>query len=92
MEKQHVVITVLGGNRPGVLAGIARIIADANVNIEDISQRLLQDLFALMVITDFAGANCTFEDFQTRMQKAGEDLKVKIFIQHEDVFKFMHRL
>ncbi|MFZ2958856.1 MAG: ACT domain-containing protein [Candidatus Ozemobacteraceae bacterium] len=92
MEKQHVVITVLGANKPGILAGITRIIADADVNVEDVSQRIMKDLFALMMVTDFTSANCTFEEFQTRMQKGAEEMRVKIIIQHEDVFKFMHRL
>jgi ACT domain-containing protein len=90
--KQKVIITVLGANRPGILAGITRSIADAQVSVEDVSQKIMQDLFALMMITDFSTANCSFEDFQTRMQKTAEELKVKIIAQHEDVFKFMHRL
>lgn len=91
-ERERVVITVLGANRPGILAGVAKIIADANVNIEDISQKIMQDLFALMIIADFSKANCNFEEFQARLQKGAEELKVKILVQHEDVFKFMHRV
>ncbi|MBF0544572.1 MAG: ACT domain-containing protein [Candidatus Riflebacteria bacterium] len=92
MANEHVVITVLGANRPGILAGITRAIADSNVNVEDVSQRILKDLFALMMIVDLDGANCSFEDFQSGLLKIGEALKVKIIVQHEDVFKFMHRL
>ena len=91
-NKERVIITVLGANRPGILAGITSTIADANVNVEDVSQKIMIDLFVLMMVTDFAGANCSFEDFQAIMQKTGDALKVKIVIQHEDVFKFMHRL
>jgi len=91
-DKEHVVITVLGANRPGILAGITRVIADANVNVLDVSQRIMQDMFALMMVTDLTGASCTFDEFQARMLKTGEELKVKIIVQHEDVFKYMHRL
>lgn len=91
-QKEQVVITVLGANKPGILAGITRAIADANVNVEDVSQKIMQDLFALMMMTDFSMANCSFETFQTRMQEVADQLKVKIFIQHEDVFRFQHRL
>ncbi|RCK78899.1 MAG: hypothetical protein OZSIB_1049 [Candidatus Ozemobacter sibiricus] len=90
--RERVVITVLGANRPGILAGVTRIIADANVNVDDISQKIMQDLFALMIVTDFSQANCTFEEFQTRLQKGADEMKVRIFAQHEDVFKFMHRV
>lgn len=91
-RKEQVVITVLGANRPGILAGITRAIADSNVNVEDVSQKIMQDLFALMMMTDFAAANCSFEDFQGRMKQAGEQLQVKIIVQHEDVFRYQHRL
>ncbi len=91
-QKEQVVITVLGANKPGILAGITRAIADANVNVEDVSQKIMQDLFALMMMTDFSQANCSFETFQSRMQEVADQLKVRIFIQHEDVFRFQHRL
>lgn len=91
-QKEQVVITVLGANKPGILAGITRAIADSNVNVEDVSQKIMQDLFALMMMTDFSNANCHFEEFQRRMDKVADQLKVKIFIQHEDVFRFQHRL
>ena len=90
--QERVVISVLGMNKPGILAGITRAIADSNVNIDDVTQSILQDLFALIMITDFTNANCQFEEFQSRMAKAAESLKVKILVQHEDVFKFMHRV
>lgn len=91
-NKERVVITVLGANKPGILAGITQAIADSNVNVEDVSQKIMQNLFALMMMTDFSSANCSYEEFQSRLQSTAERLKVKIFIQHEDVFKFMHRL
>ena len=91
-NKEQVVITVLGANKPGILAGITRTIADSNVNVEDVSQKIMQDLFALMMMTDFSAANCSFEEFQNRMQTMGDQLQVKVFIQHEDVFRYQHRL
>jgi len=91
-NKEQVVITVLGANKPGILAGITRTIADSNVNVEDVSQKIMQDLFALMMMTDFSTANCSFEEFQNRMQAMADQLRVKVFIQHEDVFRYQHRL
>lgn len=90
--KERVVVTVMGINKPGILAGITKAIADSDVSIEDVSQKIMQDYFALMMITDLSTSNCSFEEFQNRMQKAAEKLKVKTFIQHEDVFRFQHRL
>lgn len=92
MENDKVVVTVMGINKPGILAGITKAIADSNVSIEDVSQKIMQGYFALMMITDLSTSNCGFEEFQTRMQEAAEKLQVKTFIQHEDVFKFQHRI
>ena len=92
MNEEKVVITVLGLNKPGILAGITKAIADSNVSIEDVSQKIMQGYFALMMITDLSSANCNFEEFQNRMQHAADKLDVKTFIQHEEVFKVQHRL
>ena len=92
MNEEKVVITVMGLNKPGILAGITKAIADSNVSIEDVSQKIMQGYFALMMITELSTANCNFEEFQNRMQKAADKLDVKIFIQHEEVFKVQHRL
>lgn len=92
MNEEKVVITVLGLNKPGILAGITKAIADSNVSIEDVSQKIMQGYFALMMITDLSSANCNFEEFQNRMQQAADKLDVKTFIQHEEVFKVQHRL
>ena len=91
-KKEQVVVTVMGLNKPGILAGITKAIADSNVSIEDVSQKIMQGYFALMMITDLSTANCSFEEFQNRMQEAAERLQVKTFIQHEEVFKFQHRI
>ncbi len=90
--KEKVVVTVIGLNRPGILAGITKAIADSNISIEDVSQKIMQEYFTLMMITDLSTSNCGFEEYQNRMNEAAEKLQVKIFIQHEDVFRFQHRL
>ncbi len=91
-QKEQVVISVLGANTPGILAGVTRAIAESNVNVEDVSQKVMGEHFALMMMTDFSTANCHFEEFESRMQKAADELRVKVFVQHEDVFRFQHRL
>lgn len=91
-QKEQVVVTVMGLNKPGILAGITKAIADSNVSIEDVSQKIMQGYFVLMMITDLSTANCNFEEFQNRMTEASEKLQVKSFIQHEEVFKFQHRI
>ena len=90
--KEKVVVTVIGLNKPGILAGITKAIADSNISIEDVSQKIIQEYFTLMMITDLSTSNCGFEEYQNRMKEAAEKLQVKIFIQHEDVFRFQHRL
>ena len=82
----------MGANHPGILAGVTRVLAEANVSIDDVSQKIVQEFFALMIVVDFSTANCKLEDFQTRLQKVADEIKIKIVAQHENVFTFMHRL
>lgn len=91
-NRECVIVTVLGENQPGILAEITRVVASANGNIEDVTQRILHGLFALMMVVDVSRANCRFDEFQARLVQAGEALKAKVIVQHENVFQFMHRL
>lgn len=92
-EKEHAVVTVTGRDRVGIVAAVSKILADYNVNIIDISQTILQeDIFAMMVMVDLAKATVDLSVLGEALKTAGEGLGVKIMIQHEDIFRFMHRI
>jgi ACT domain-containing protein len=92
-EKVHAVVTVTGRDRVGIVAAVSKILADYNVNIIDISQTILQeDIFAMMVMVDIAKASVDLLVLEDALKTTGESLGVKIMIQHEDIFRYMHRI
>ena len=91
-SSSRVVITVLGKNRPGIVAGVTRVLSDANVDIRDITQSIIEDIFTMTLIADASAAALDFTGLQERLVAAGEGLGVTVELQREDVFQFMYRL
>jgi ACT domain-containing protein len=91
-DKEHVVVTVMGQDRIGIVAGISKVLAESNANIIDISQTLLQDIFAMILLVDIAPAQMDLPALEERLKAAGESLGVKVMVQHEDIFRYMHRI
>jgi ACT domain-containing protein len=93
MEKTtRVVVTVIGRDRMGIIAGVSGVLAEAGVNIVDISQTLMQDLFTMIMMVDIGRASISFEELQKRLATRGEELGMRIQAQREDVFSYMHRI
>ncbi len=91
-EPNRAVVTVLGHDKVGIIAGVSGVLASVNVNILDISQTVLQGLFVMVMIVDLAGCRVDFATLRKMLEEKGEELELKINIQHEDVFRFMHRI
>ena len=88
----RVVITVLGKNRPGIGAGVTIILSEANVDIRDITQSIIEDIFTMTLLADVSSATLDFTQLQEELVSAGETLGVTVEMQREDVFQFMYRL
>ena len=86
------VITVLGKNRPGIVAGITRVLSEANVDIRDITQSIIEDIFTMTLMADITDANRDFTALQDALDTEASDLGVEVKMQRQDVFNFMYRL
>lgn len=86
------VVTVLGSDKVGIVAGVSNVLAENNVNIDDISQTILDDLFAMIMLVSFTELSSPMDVLQKRLEACGEQIDVRITIQHEDLFRFMHRI
>ena len=90
---EKVVVTVLGKDRVGIVAEVSGILYRHNVNILDINQKILgEEIFAMIMLVDIALCTVSFVDLQEKLSAKGEELGLKIMTQHEDIFKFMHRI
>ena len=92
MSSSRFVITVIGLDRVGIVAGISRVMAEHNVNIADIRQTIMDDLFTMFMLAEVKTVDFALSAFQEAMSAVGTGLGVQVIVQHEDVFRFMHRL
>ncbi len=87
------IVTIIGLDRVGIIAGVAHALADANVNILDISQSVMrEEFFTMIMMVDLNTSKLPFEEISARLKKKGEALAVQVEIQREDIFKAMHRV
>ncbi len=90
MEKT--IITVVGKDTVGIIAKVCTYLANNRINIEDISQTILQGYFNMMMIVDTSKSTKPFGDVVEELDQIGGEIGVKIRCQHEDIFNKMHRI
>ena len=90
MKKERAVITVIGEDHPGIIAAVTTVCAELGINIEDLSQTVVQGLLTMTLIVDITGKD--LRELQRRLAKVAEEQRVKIIAQHEDIFRYMHRV
>ena len=86
------IITVTGRDTVGIIAKVCNYLAENHVNIEDISQTILQGYFNMMMIVDASQSHKPFGEIVEELDQIGEEIGVKIRCQHEDIFNKMHRI
>lgn len=86
------ILTVLGKDKAGIIAAVSTILAQNNVNIEDISQTVMQGYFTMIMLVNLENSAISFGKLQELASKKGEEIGVKIMLQHEDIFNSMHRV
>lgn len=88
-----VVVTVMGSDRTGIVSGVSTKLSELSINIIDISQTIFEnEIFAMIMLTEIKDNKRSIEEIQNEFKILEEKLKVKIFVQHEDIFKAMHRI
>ena len=92
IKGNRIIISVIGPDRVGIIAGVANVLADNEINILDISQTTLQEFLAMVLIADMKESVIDLDTLKEELNTKGEELGVRINAQHEDVFNFMHRL
>ena len=86
------VITVTGKDSVGIIAKVAERCSSAGANILDISQSVLQDYFAMIMLADVSAINCPFAEFVDGMTALGKENGLCITTMHEDIFNAMHHI
>lgn len=92
MEKELLFITVMGRDRKGIVARISNFLYKRDINIEDISQKIMEGYFVMAMLVDIRDTKSKLEKIVSGLEKVGEEMQLKIQVQHEDIFKAMHRV
>jgi len=87
-----VVISVMGKDRTGIIALVSGLLYRENVNILDITQTILQDLFTMVMLVDISGSALNFEGLQNELAKLSGELGMEIRAQRSDLFDAMNKV
>lgn len=86
------VITVIGKDTVGILAKVSGICSNYNANIIDVTQTVMQDLFAMIMLTEIGQMSSDFTAFKNELKALGESQNLSIHVMHEDLFNSMHKI
>jgi len=86
------VVTVGGKDRTGIIARVSGYLAEKQINILDISQTIMQDIFTMIMLVDTEASNITADILAADLKAVGEELGTQINVQHEGLFSAMHRI
>ena len=81
------VVTVVGKDKTGIIARVSGLFYEKNINILDISQKLMQNLFTMIALVDLSGSELGMEKLTRELEKVGTELNVAIRVLPEDMFK-----
>lgn len=84
------VVTVVGKDKAGIIAKISGVLYANNVNILDISQTIMQDLFTMIMLVDMPSS--TVKDMTAKLDVAAAEIGVSVHLQNEALFSSMHRI
>jgi ACT domain-containing protein len=87
-----VIITALGADSHGLLAKVATTVAEMNANIDDVSQTVANGMFTMIMFVSFDETETTMGELKKALDETGERIGLQISVQHENIFRFMHRI
>lgn len=90
--ENKVVITVVGKDRIGIIAAVTSCLADHQVNIEDITQKILGEYFTMILVGDTSHCPASLTELHQDLIQKGEEIGVIIYMQHASIFRAMHRI
>lgn len=86
------VITVIGKDMVGILAGVSTICAENNANVTEVTQSILQDLFAMIMLVDISNTSVELAELREKLVSYGDEKGLSVHVMHEDIFNSMHRI
>jgi len=88
----RVILTSFGINHPGIIFNITKLLSEFECDIRDLSQKILDEFYTMIMIIDISNSPKELKQIQEELNKIADNLRIKIYLQHEDVFRYMHRI
>ncbi|MDX2129606.1 MAG: ACT domain-containing protein [Chloroherpetonaceae bacterium] len=88
----RMIVTAFGKNSPGIVSVITTELAKYQCDLQDVSQKIMQDLFTLIMLVDISKSTTDFQTLKKNLNEKGAAIGVQVFVQHEDIFRAMHRV
>lgn len=92
MDQHKAVITVVGNDSIGIIARVSHLLAENKVNINDITQTILEDIFTMIMIVDLEKSDADMKTLDEKLEHLGIEMGLSIRIQHAGLFNAMHRI
>ncbi len=86
------VLTVIGSDKVGIIASVSRVLAESNVNILDISQTIMQNIFTMIMLVDLSNSPKAFDQLSAEISALGDSMDLVMQLQHEAIFDSMHQI
>lgn len=86
------VLTVIGNDRIGIIARVSNCLADANINILDISQTTMSEMFTMIMLVDVSQCNVGFDAIAQKIKDLGTEMQMQMQLQDMDIFNSMHKI
>ena len=86
------VVAVIGKDTVGILAKVSGICAEYRANVMDVTQTIMQDLFAMTMLIEISKLTIDYSDFAEKLKSAGTEMNLQVHVMHEDIFNSMHKI
>ena len=86
------VVAVIGKDTVGIRAKVSGICAQYSANVMDVTQTIMQDLFAMTMLIDISKLTINYADFADKLKETGTEMNLQIHVMHEDIFNSMHKI
>lgn len=91
-DRQICIVTVTGADKVGIIAALANIMTDNNINIVDVNQNIMEDYFVMTMAVDIAASKIEISQIKLLLDNIGQDMTLNVTIQDEKILTAMHRV
>ena len=86
------IVTVVGEDKKGIIAKVSTVLYENDINIQDISQTIMQNMFTMIMLVDFRSSSISVQEIADKLNTVAEEMGLSIHVQREEIFTSMHRI